>query len=201
MPVTKRRIPIALIALIALAAACSNEDLGSLPSPSSAFPSESPDDTSGATGITGANGATLTGGGPPTSPGSPAGDLSDGQARFVLSGDLQIEKSLPVLVTAVFTPPPGGLAMVWTAGGTDASTLGIGGASFTGTRTTSSALTLSLTAQSTGGLWTFLSMNGECDVTIDVAEAGALSGTFRCADLAGSDGVVVGVTASFDATG
>ncbi len=150
---------------------------------------------------TGASGTTLTTGGlPPASPAPPA-DLSDGRAEFLLSGDLQFGKSLPVLVTAVYTPPPGGLAMVWTAGGADASTIGIGGASFTGTRATSPALTLSLTAQSADGLWTFLSMDGECDVTIDVAEAGALSGTFRCTDLAGSDGVLVGVTASFRAAG
>jgi hypothetical protein len=197
--------PLALAVVALLGAACSGEEgTGTLPTPSSAFPSESAGPTGiGSSGATGGSSGQSTGasGLPTTSPALATGNLTDGELRYELTGAVQLSKTLPVLVTAVYAPPPGGFAIVWTAGGTDASTVGLGGMSFVGTRPTAPTLSLSITAQSADGLWTFLSLDGECDVTIDVAESGALAGGFRCTELVSDDGLAVGVSASFEAVG
>jgi hypothetical protein len=196
----------ALLALVVVAAACSDAGPGTITSPTSAFPDGS---TSGATGASGPGPSTsgstsggLTSGSAsgPTS-GSSTSDLTEGEARFELSGDVSLRKTLPVLVTGVFSAPPGALAIVWTAGGTDASTIGIGGASFMGTRPTSATLTLSLTAQSGGDIWSFLSMDGECQITIGVARPALLSGELRCSGLVSDAGEAVDVAGSFRAAG
>jgi hypothetical protein len=138
---------------------------------------------------------------PTTSPGSATGKLTSGEVTFQLSGDLEVEKTLRSLTNAVYAPPPGGLAIVWTAGGTDASTIGLGGGTFTGTQRTSPVLSVSVTAQTSDGIARFLSVNGECEVTIDVAVEDEISGSFSCTGLVGSSGEVVNVSASFRATG
>jgi hypothetical protein len=188
-------IALAMLALSAHAAACGEEEREPLPSPTSAFPTE----TTGATGATGGTGPTAE---LPTSPpGSATGNLTEGVVTFQLSGDVEVERSLRELITAVYSPPPGGLAVVWTAGGTDASTIGIGGSSFVGTRETSPMLSLTIAAQTDDGLASFLSVGGECSVTIDMAVDNELAGSFTCRDLTGSLGEVVDVSASFAATG
>jgi hypothetical protein len=106
-----------------------------------------------------------------------------------------------MLVSGVYTAPPGGFALVWTAGGTDATIVGIGGASFVGTRPTSPEMTLTLTVQTADGIASFLSIDGECDVTIDVALEREVAGSFRCDDLASDAGDVVDVAATFEAEG
>ncbi len=190
-----RRLPLSLVAIVLLSA-CASSDEAPPRGPTSAFPSGTTSPLTGPTGTTGSASPL-----PTSSPGAGTGDLSGGLAEFELSGGIQTRKTLPVLVTAVYTPPPGGLAMVWTAGGADASTLGIGGQSFTGTRTTSPTLTISLTAQAGGRILTFLSMDGECAVTIDVARPGELAGSVRCDELTSDQGVAVAATVSFEAAG
>jgi hypothetical protein len=176
------------------APACYQDGEEPLPLPSSAFQPS--------TGATGPTGSGPGGGGlPTTSPGAATGNLTDGSVELRTTGDLEVERTLPVLVSAVYSAPPGGFALVWTAGGTDATIVGIGGASFVGTRPTSPEMTLTLTVQTADGIASFLSIDGECDVTIDVALEREVAGSFRCDDLASDAGDVVDVAATFEAEG
>jgi hypothetical protein len=122
-------VPLALVVVAVLGAACSeDEGTGPLPTPSSACPSDPAGPTgpsaTGLDGVTGGAGG-QTGGLPTTSPALATGTLTEGELRYELTGSVQLHKTLPVLVTAVYTPPPGGFAIVWTAGGSDASTVGL----------------------------------------------------------------------------
>lgn len=176
-----------VLSAVATSVACTDPNTAPPPSPTSAFRPETPTVSPGAL--------------PTTSPGAATGNLTSGQVTVRLSGDVEVEKTLRSLTTAVYAPPPGALAIVWTAGGTDASVVGLGGASFTGSRPTSPTLSLSVTAQTSDGIASFLSIAGECEVTIDVAGEKEISGRFSCADLVSSTGDIVDVSASFDATG
>ena len=187
------RITIAAFTLLALGAACSEDADQPISQPSSQFPDETPAVATGATGSTGVL--------PTTSPAAGTGTLAAGEITLRVSGDVEADKTLTELITAVFAPPPGGLALVWTAGGTDASTVGIGGVSFTGTKPTSPTLSLTLVAQTPVGISTFSSIDGECDVTMDVAAEDEVSGGFTCDGLVSGSGEVVDVSASFEATG
>jgi hypothetical protein len=137
----------------------------------------------------------------PTSSAPPSGDLTSGRLTFQLSGDVEVEKTLETLVSTFYAPPPGGLTIVWTAGGGDATTVGVGGSTFTGTRASSPTLSVSVIAQTSGKIVRFVSTDGECDITIDVADADRVSGGFECDDLVASSGEVVDASASFAATG
>lgn len=187
---------IALVASCSLLAACSDDGPPGV-SPSSAFP---------ATGATGAaresGGSGTTGILPTTSPARGTGTLSEGEVTFSITGDVRADRVvLSTLISAVYTPPPGGVVLVWTAGGTDASTLGIGGSSFVGSHPTAPSLSLTLTVQTEGTISTFVSSAGECTITIDVADAERIGGSFACADLSGGDGETVDATGSFSAQG
>jgi hypothetical protein len=210
-----RRLSIGLVAaLAALAtfalASCSEDLVPPQPIPSSAFP-EDTGSLPPATGSTGETGSAPTGttgtatgatGVPPTSsPGAGTGSLAAGQAALTVTGDLQATKTLANLVSSVYAPPPGGMAIVWTAGGTDATTFGLGGLSFTGTLPTASTLSLTLTVQTAGQISSFLSTAGECTVTIGLADANQIAGVFTCSGLVGSDGEVVDASGSFAAQG
>lgn len=189
-----------LLALGALA--CSEDPEPSARMPPSAFPptgaTGTPTPTGPATGGTG-TGPTGTGptGGIPTSGGS----LRSGELTLQLSGDLEVETTIANLISGVFAPPPGGMAVVWTAGGADATTVGIGGTSFLGSRPTEPTLSITIAAQTPEGIASFLSIDGECTVTIDVADQGELAGSFVCEDLEDPTGVVVDASGSFRATG
>ncbi|MGZ8612150.1 MAG: hypothetical protein ACXWX0_07760 [Actinomycetota bacterium] len=194
------RTSVALLAALVAFTACSEEPAAPTTSPSSAFGPETPPAATGSTDP--AAGATdATGALPTTSPGAATGTLTSGEVTFAVTGDVAVHGTLRELVSAAYAPPPGGFAIVWQAGGTDPSVVGIGGASFTGTRPTTPSLSLSLTTVTTGGLASFLSMDGECSITIDVAAEDELSGGFACDELTGATGEVVDVTASFAATG
>jgi hypothetical protein len=145
--------------------------------------------------------AEQTGSLPTSSPAGGTGNLTSGRLTFQLSGDVEVEKTLATLVNSVYAPPPGGLAIVWTAGGADASTVGLGGSTFTGTRETSPSLSVSVTAQTSRGIARFVSTEGECAITIVVASADEIAGAFECDELVGSSGEVVDASASFVATG
>ena len=207
------RISLALLAIGVLAVACSTDEEPPLASPSSIFPSEtgSTSGATGATGITGGSGSSeatgasgptsATGGLPTTSPGSATGHVNGGSVSFKTTGNVKIERTLEQMVSTVYEPPPAGaLVLVWTAGESNATTVGIGGASFSGTMPTSSTLVLTLVIQTSDGVGAFQSRAGECEITIDVATQNEIAGTFRCSDLAAPTGQqVVDVTGSFQA--
>jgi len=204
------RTPSATIVLLALGAtlsACSKDEPAPVVQPTSAFQPTGSTGGSGprATGSSGPVGETVTGPTgfdqlPTTTKGAGIGNLKSGQAAFNVTGDLRGSKALTTLVTAAYAPPPGVLAIVWAAGGADASNVGLGGLSFTGTKPTSATLTLTVTVQVKANIATFVSSNGECRVTIGGATAKQVSGTFNCSNLSnGKD--AVDITGSFNAQG
>jgi hypothetical protein len=193
---------IAVIVPLMLLPACS-EDEPPVVEPTSAF---QPTGSTGSTGSTAATRPTGQKGGtiddlPTTAPGGATGKLSSGQVAFTLTGGIRTSKALENLISTVYAPPPGGMALVWTAGGIDATTFGLGGLSFTGTQPTSPALSLSITVQDKNAITNFISSAGECTITIGLASAEWISGAFTCRDLSGGSNVVVDVTGSFNAQG
>jgi hypothetical protein len=191
--------PVATVVLATTVASCSNDEPPPVIQPSSAFRQ------TGSTGAT-AQGGPTSGGPTGVTAGLPTGSqgggrpgrLRSGQAAFTVTGDLSASAALPNLVSAAYAPPPGVLAIVWASGGTDASNVGLGGLSFTGTKQTSPTLTLTVTVQAKGTIATFISSAGECSVTIGQASEDRLSGAFDCSNL--SDGSkVVDLTGSFNA--
>ena len=182
---------IALVASCTLLAACSDDGPSPGVSPSSAFPATGATRESGGSGATGIL--------PTTSPARGTGTLSKGEVTFRISGDVRADRVLSTLISAIYTPPPGGVVLVWTAGGTDASTLGIGGSSFVGSHPTAPSLTLTLTVQTEETISTFVSSAGECTITIDVADAERIGGSFACTELSGGNGETVDATGSFSA--
>lgn len=211
----RRRLPVAaaLTVVVALGlAGCSDETEPSSLTPSSAFPQDTgatgptgPTTATGATG--GATGPATTGATGPTSdlpsppPGAGSDTITGGQAAITVTGDIQATKALTNLVSSVYAPPPGGMAIVWTAGGSDATTFGLGGLSFTGTQPTASTLLLTLTVQTADDISSFTSTAGECTVTIGVAGADQIAGVFTCSDLVGSGGEAIDASGSFAAQG
>lgn len=207
-----RRSGVLVYALLALAAvaltACSEDEAPPPVIPSSAFPDDTGalPATTGATGSTGTTTPTgptqATGALPTGATGVPTtGNLTSGQAAVSVSGDVNASKTMSKLFAGVYAPPPGGMAVVWTAGGADSTTLALGGLSFTGTQPTAATLSLTLNVQTGGRIFTFTSVAGECSVTIGVASASELSGAFTCSDLTGSGGEVVDTSGSFAAQG
>ena len=92
-----------------------------------------------------------------------------------VTGGVRVTTTLRQLVSTVYTPPPGGLALVWTAGGTDPSTVGSAGRASSGRNPTAPTLNLTITVATTdGGFETFVSFDGECDVTIAEASVGRI---------------------------
>jgi len=198
---TLRRLiaPIGLLVPLLLLPGCGNDEPTTLVEPTSAF---QPTGSTGSTVSTGATGeGGTTGNLPTTTAGTATGNVSSGQAAFTVRRDIRTSKALSNLVSSVYAPPPGGMALVWTAGGTDPSTVGIGGLSFTGTQPTSPSLSLTITVQDQSDITTFISSAGECSITIGVASAGQVSGAFTCTDLSGGSNVQVDVTGSFNAQG
>ena len=191
--------PIAFLLPLSLLGACSTDDATPVVEPTSAF---QPTGSTGATAATGPSGATATTGNLPTATaGAATGKVSSGQAAFTLTGDIRTSKTLGDLVSTVYAPPPGGMALVWTAGGNDATTVGLGGISFTGTQPTSPSLSLTITVQDEGAITAFISSAGECTVTIGLASGDQISGAFNCTGLSAGSNVVVDATGSFNAQG
>ena len=186
--------PIAFLLPLSLLGACSTDDATPVVEPTSAF------QPTGATGPTAETGGT-TGNLPTTAPGAATGKVSSGEAAFTLTGDIGTSKALEDLVSTVYAPPPGGMALVWTAGGNDATTVGLGGISFTGTQPTSPSLSLSITVQDEGAITAFISSAGECTVTIGLASGSQISGAFNCSNLSAGPEATVDATGSFNAQG
>jgi hypothetical protein len=186
-----------LLVPLAFLGACSEDEPTTVVEPTSAF------QPTGATGPTAETGGATgtTGKLPTTTAGVATGKVSSGQAAFTLTGDIRTSKTLTNLVSTVYAPPPGGMALVWTAGGNDATTVGLGGISFTGTEPTSPSLSLTITVQDKGAITAFISSAGECTVTIGLASSSQISGAFNCTDLSAGPGATVDATGSFNAQG
>jgi hypothetical protein len=192
---TSRRL-LALAIGAALGAACDGSDPVAPTSPTSAFRA-----TTSPSRPTGATGPTATGGLPVPDPGDvAAGTLSEGTLRLQIAGAVELTAGLARLLSGVASPPPGGFAVVWSADA-DATTVGIGGGSFVGTRPTSPTLVLSVTAQTSEGLSTWISSDGGCDVTLEEASRARFAGSFACEDIASTAGEVADVSGVFEATG
>jgi hypothetical protein len=213
--VTERRRSAALVLAIvvaALAAACSSDPETPPPSPSPFF-TTGPSGAS-ATGTSGTpTGTTATGPLPPpgpsgttgslptSSPGSGTGNIDRGSLTIRTSGAIRVTRTLKDMISTVYGAPPSGMALVWTAGGVDPSTVGFGGLSFTGTEPTSPTLIVTMTVPTRdGGFESFTSQNGECNVTISTATADALRGAFRCSSLS-SGSATIDAVGSFQASG
>ena len=196
--------PIAVTVPLLLLPACSEDEPPPVVEPTSAFQptgSTGPTAATGSTGTTDETGGTIEDLLPTTTAGAATGNTSSGRAAFTVTGVIRTSKTLTNLVSTVYAPPPGGMALVWTAGGTDATTVGLVGVSFTGTQPTSPTLSLTITVQSKSAITTLVSSAGECRITIGLATAGQISGAFTCTDLSGGSDLVVDVTGSFNAHG
>ena len=135
-----------LLVPLAFLGACSEDEPTTVVEPTSAF------QPTGATGPTAETSAATgtTNSLPTTTAGVATGKVSSGQAAFTLTGDIRTSKTLANLVSTVYAPPPSGMALVWTAGGNDATTVGLGGISFTGTEPTSPSFSLTITVKDKG---------------------------------------------------
>jgi hypothetical protein len=141
---------------------------------------------------------------PTSSAGAATGKVTTGSATVKLDGDLEGTVELPTLgPPALYSPPPGSMAVVWTDG---AQTMGLTGMSFEGKQRTSGTLALTLDVHGNGDSVVVLaSTAGECTITVDTAEVGSLAGSLACTDLeattAGGDTLKVDATGTFTASG
>jgi hypothetical protein len=135
---------------------------------------------------------------PTSSPGAATGKVTAGRATVKLGGDLKGTVELSTLgPPALYSPPPGSTAVVWTDG---TQSMGITGMSFEGRQPTSGTLTLTLDVRGDDDSVAVLaSTAGECTITVDTAEVGSLAGSMACTGLSATtaDGDILKV----DATG
>jgi hypothetical protein len=208
-------VALVIVTLSLLAACSSDEPPPPVHSPTPFFSSPGPTGAtsqSGPTGLTSTSGPSgTTGGGGPTGgqPGTGStgrqgvgGNGRRGTLSVHVSGGIQVSRTLRDLVTATYSPPGGAIAIVWTAGGTDPSTVSIGGLSFVGSRPTATTLTMTMTVPSSStGFETFVSLAGECRITLARSSSSGAAGSFRCSNLKSTTGVTVNATGTFSASG
>jgi len=139
---------------------------------------------------------------PTSSPGAATGTVTSGSATIELGGGLHGTVRLTMLAPpALYSPPPGSTAVVWTDG---EQSMGITGMSFEGGRDTSDTLSLRLELRDGSKAVVLTSSARECKITVDTAAVGSLAGTFDCADLSGgaaADALSVDATGTFTASG
>ena len=168
--------------------------------PTSAF---QPTGSTGATAATGPSGATGRPGNlPTTTAGAATGKVSSGQAAFTLTGDIRTSKTLANLVSTVYAPPPGGMALV-SDGRRQRRDHGRARRDqlHRDASRTSPSLSLTITVQDKGAITAFISSAGECTVTIGLASGSQISGAFNCTDLSAGSNATVDATGSFNAKG
>jgi hypothetical protein len=200
-------IAVAVVALSLAGAACSKSGGSELPSepptgggspagassPSVAIPSS----------VTGGTGTTIdpSGSVPPTSSPGITGAVNTGTAQVITTGDVSTQVTFGKLGSpAVWSPPPGAIALVWA--GVSGQTFGLGGESFTAVQPTSEARSLALTLRLNNVKVAFRSVAGECTVTISPALPNNVGGTFQCANLDSVDGTLtINAQGSFSAVG
>jgi hypothetical protein len=126
----------------------------------------------------------------------PTGSLSTGSAHVQVSGSVHGTFDLALASPAVFVPPPGGVALIFSDDKGDA--FGFGGPSFNGTKKSSSILIVTLGIASSGGFFG-TSTGGECTIHLTAAEANDVQGSVVCAKMPGQGGSV-DLKASFSAS-
>ncbi len=100
---------------------------------------------------------------------------------------------------AVWSPPPGTIALRWSG---DGGSLTIAGASFTNRVTTSASLTLTFSVRVDGIARTFRSGSGECAITISEALPTQMSGVYQCSQVSSENGTLtVDAQGTFQASG
>ena len=136
---------------------------------------------------------------PPTGSPGITGAVDTGAASVTTTGAITTSASYPTLASpAIWTPPPGGIALNWTGAG-DLS-LGLSGASFTSQQPTAPARVLQFSVRGAEGAVVFRSTAGECLVTITPALPDQMGGTFLCTGIPSEDGAVtVNAQGSFNA--
>jgi hypothetical protein len=186
----------AALTLMALGVACSSGSL-TPPSPLGSVPTTSP------TSITGSTGTTINASGslPPSSSGGITGLVKHGTATLTLSGGLSGTVVFATLSTpAVWSPPPGLLALRWA--GANGQTFGLGGSSFVGQQTSSDTQEVSFAVRSGGKLVSFHATGGQCIVTIGQAETSAVAGLLQCTGVPSTNGsLTANAQGTFSATG
>lgn len=124
--------------------------------------------------------------------------LTGGEADVQVTGD--VDTGLRLVLepgpNTVYTPPFGGLTLVWRDA--ESQILALGGTVFTGSRETGPDLTISLGVRGDGELLTFAPEGDECQVTIAAAEPTYIEGTFECRGLE-ADGTTVDARGAFGA--
>ncbi|MEO8477118.1 MAG: hypothetical protein ABI572_08720 [Actinomycetota bacterium] len=197
------RTPLASIAVAAvlLAGACGGGLDGALPS-ISVPPATGPTVSVGASPVSGDTGVTISPSGPlPTSSPGITGSVAQGQATVSASGGVNTTVTFGELSTpAVWSPPPGAIALSWAGPG--GQTLSLGGPSFTSQIATDGSHSLAFTLNVGDAPLEFRSSAGECTVTISPALPTQVGGSFLCTNLASTDDTVtVNAQGSFSATG
>ena len=184
--VTRTTIAIAALAIaVTASASCTGDDTSPSPSASSGVQSLAPGQL------------------PTASPGAATGQVTAGNATVQLAGDLTGTVQLLMLAPpALFSPPPGSTAVVWTDG---SQSLGITGPSFEGEQETSDTLSLRLEVRDGAEAVVTTSSAGECRITVQTALESNLAGRFSCKHLAattaGGDALSVDATGTFAASG
>jgi hypothetical protein len=201
---TSRTIRTPLVSLIAgvalLAGACGG--LGDAVPSISLPPPAAPTGTTSVSPVSGDTGVTISPSGavPTSSPGI-TGSVSQGQATVSVSGGVNATVTFASLTTpAVWSPPPGAIALSWSAPGDQV--LSLGGPSFTSQIPTDASHTIAFTVNVDDAPVEFRSSAGECAVTISPALPTQVGGTFLCTNLASTDdAVTVNAQGTFSATG
>ena len=181
----------AFFAFALAGAACGNDE----PTAHEISPPEFASPTTGNNGITIAPSGSV----PPTGSPGVTGNVNEGTAAVSTTGGLTISVSYPSLSSpAIWTPPPGGIALAWQGQGKQ--TLGLSGTSFAAQQPTSPERVLSFSVRGPDGIVTFTSSEGECQVTISPALPDQMAGTFLCTQVPSEEGdVIVNAQGSFSA--
>jgi hypothetical protein len=172
---------------------------------SSATPTPTAPTNAGATpsGVTGGAGTIIhpSGSTPPTSSPGITGSVTEGTASVTTTGAENTTVAFTKLTSAIWAPPPNGMALQWD--GANDQTLSLGGPAFTSLQPTSASRVLSFSIRtSAGSLVQFRSAGGECQVTISVALTDDVGGIFDCPSVASADGsITVHAHGTFTATG
>ncbi len=130
-----------------------------------------------------------------------SGSVRRGIAALTLSGDASGTVEFAKLATpAVWSTPPGAMALVWT--GKNGQSFELGGASFSGQEASSPTHTVSFTVRLNGRLVVFTATAGQCIVTINQAETSAMAGVLQCAGVPSVGGsFTANAQGTFTATG
>ena len=119
-------------------------------------------------------------------------------ARIEVRGDVREDLTLDLGGQASATPPPGVLSLAWIDERGDI--LSVAGQSFTGTRDTDPTTVLTIVLVDGRSVRTFLTIDGECTVTIDRLDGALVRGSFTCRDLRAGAGGAIDAAGVFSAT-